>query len=83
MRLKFQLDNLVIKGLIVIVCCGVGIIATDPFGFLILVRTQNATTDVCYLLKSIYKLDDEAKGSTLFRNRGGFVVTTERSEVVT
>ena len=30
-----------------------------------------------------YKLDDEAMGSTLFRNRGGFVVTTERSEVVT
>ena len=25
--------------MIVIVCCGVGIIATDPFGFLILART--------------------------------------------
>ena len=28
-----------------------------------------------------YKLNAEAMGSTLFRNRGGFVVTTERSEV--
>ena len=31
---------------------------------------------------SKYKLDAEAMGSTLFRNRGGLVVTTERSEVV-
>ena len=39
----------------------------------------------CPALSSLYtyKLDDEAMGSTLFRNRGGFVVTTERSEVVT
>ena len=34
------------------------------------------------LSTSIYKLDAEAMGSTLFRNRGGLVVTTERSEVV-
>ena len=46
---------------------------------------EGGTTNQCYTIHTVstYKLDDEAMGSTLFRNRGGFVVTTERSEVVT
>ena len=32
------------------------------------------------VMRTIYKLDDEAMGS---RNRGGFAVTAERSEVIT